>query len=131
MNIIKVQFKKCGEYQGKAYSYATTLDNVEIGDLLMVRSPSGTSIVRVCETGVAEESVAEFKDRLCTISRGLPRVGDEIEIVELFGAEDNARYEGRTGKVTCIDDLMQIYGTWGDLAVIPEIDDYRVMRYGG
>ena len=131
MDIIKVQFKKYGKYCGKEYSYATTLKNVKVGDFLVTDSPSGTNIVKVCEIGVPERAVAAFRDKLRTISKGLPEVGDEIEIIKLLGAENSEAYKGLKGTVTRIDDAMQLHGTWSALAIIPEVDEYRVTRYAG
>lgn len=49
------------------------------------------------------------------------KVGDRISINHLFG-EDND-YDGREGTVELIDDLGQLHGTWGGLAVIVEQDE--------
>lgn len=42
------------------------------------------------------------------------KVGDKIEIIYMVGEPD---YSGRTGIVRCIDDIGQIHGTWGGLAL--------------
>ncbi len=54
------------------------------------------------------------------------KVGDKIKIVKMDdnnGSDVEARlYNGREGTVEYIDDKGQLHGTWGGLAVIPEID---------
>lgn len=52
-------------------------------------------------------------------------VGDTIEILFMLGEAD---YAGRTGKVTHIDDMGQIHGTWGGCALIPGEDDFIVVK---
>ncbi len=47
------------------------------------------------------------------------KVGDVIFILNMKGEPD---YSGKTGKITYIDDMGQLHGTWGGLAVIPEED---------
>lgn len=47
------------------------------------------------------------------------KVGDKIKIVCM---KDVSSYNGRTGVIEHIDDLKQLHGTWGGLAVIPECD---------
>ena len=53
-------------------------------------------------------------------------VGDTIRITKLDDTYDNS-YVGREGKVTHIDDMGQLHGTWGGLAVIPEVDEYLII----
>ena len=45
-----------------------------------------------------------------------PKVGQKIRIVEMVG---EPQYSGRTGEVTCIDDMGQVHGTWGGCALRP------------
>lgn len=52
-------------------------------------------------------------------------VGKAIRIVNMRG-EDH--YEGRVGIVKSVDDIGQLHGTWGDLAIIPEEDDFIILR---
>jgi hypothetical protein len=51
--------------------------------------------------------------------------GDKIRIVHLEG-EDNS-YDGKEGTVEHIDDIGQLHGTWGGLAVIPGVDDFDII----
>ena len=51
-------------------------------------------------------------------------VGTKVEIIEMKG-EPN--YTGKTGTVTHIDDAGQLHGTWGGLAIIPEVDIFKVI----
>ena len=37
-------------------------------------------------------------------------------------------YTGRTGEVTHIDDMGQIHGTWGGLALVPGEDSFEVIE---
>ena len=52
--------------------------------------------------------------------------GDKIRIIELKDpyAKD---YAGKEGYVTLIDDMGQLHGTWGGLAIIPEIDEFIIL----
>ena len=52
-------------------------------------------------------------------------VGDKIRIIHLMD-EDNS-YDGKEGVVDHIDGLGQLHGTWGDLAVIPGVDEFEVI----
>ena len=60
------------------------------------------------------------------------KVGDTIQIVRMNdsnGKDLQARaYNGRTGEVTHIDGIGQLHGTWGGLAVIPEEDEFRIIK---
>lgn len=51
-------------------------------------------------------------------------VGMRVLIKHLEG--ENKNYDGRAGVITHIDDAGQLHGTWGGLAVIPEIDDFEL-----
>lgn len=52
------------------------------------------------------------------------KVGDTIRIIEMKGEPS---YAGKTGVIKYIDDLGQLHGTWGGLAVIPEEDTFEVI----
>jgi hypothetical protein len=54
------------------------------------------------------------------------KVGDTIEILEMKGEPE---YSGRVGKVEHIDDIGQLHGTWGGLAVCDE-DNFIVIEEG-
>ena len=56
----------------------------------------------------------------------MAKIGDRIRINHLEG-EDN-RYDGKEGIVTRIDDMGQLHGTWGGLAIIPDEDDYTIIN---
>ena len=57
-------------------------------------------------------------------------IGDTILIVRMDddgGKDLQARmYNGRSGVVEYIDSLGQLHGTWGGLAINPEIDDFKL-----
>ena len=52
------------------------------------------------------------------------KVGDKIRSIDMGG---EPKYCGREGGVTHIDDMGQLHGTWGGLAVIPGEDVYEVI----
>jgi hypothetical protein len=52
------------------------------------------------------------------------KVGDTIRIVEMKGEPS---YSGRIGVVEFLDDIGQIHGSWGGLAVQPENDTYEIL----
>ena len=52
-------------------------------------------------------------------------IGATIRIVAMEG---EPRYTDRVGVVKMIDDLGQIHGTWGGCAIIPQTDDYVVIK---
>ena len=39
-----------------------------------------------------------------------------------------ADYVGRRGIVTFVDDIGQLHGTWGGLAIIPDLDEFEVIE---
>ena len=52
-------------------------------------------------------------------------MGDIIRIIYMSGIDS---YSGRVGVVRHIDDMGQLHGTWGGLALIPELDDFIVLE---
>lgn len=52
-------------------------------------------------------------------------IGKRIRIIHMIG-EPN--YEGREGVIEYVDDIGQLHGTWGGLAVIPEEDSFTVLE---
>lgn len=52
------------------------------------------------------------------------KVGDVIRIIYMDG---ESHYNGRTGMVEHIDSIGQLHGTWGGLAVNPDVDDYEII----
>ena len=49
-------------------------------------------------------------------------VGDKIKIVEMI---EEPQYTGKVGIIQYIDDIGQLHGTWGGLAIQPENDIVR------
>ncbi len=41
--------------------------------------------------------------------------------------EGEPHYSGKTGVVKCVDDMGQLHGSWGGLAIQPENDTYTVI----
>lgn len=54
------------------------------------------------------------------------KVGDKIRIIHLRG--EDSRYDGKEGTIEFVDSLGQLHGTWGGLAVIPEVDRFVVIE---
>lgn len=52
-------------------------------------------------------------------------VGDKVRIISMSG---EPHYTGREGVITHIDDMGQLHGTWGGLAIIPESDTFEVIK---
>ena len=52
-------------------------------------------------------------------------VGKKVRINHLAG--EDKRYDGREGIVERIDDMGDLHGTWGGLAIIPDEDDFSVI----
>ena len=60
------------------------------------------------------------------------QIGDIIRIIRMedAGGRDIQAtcYAGRTGTVEFIDSIGQLHGTWGGLAIIPEVDDFEIVE---
>ena len=55
----------------------------------------------------------------------MAKVGQKIRIIDMDG---EPHYTGREGVITHIDDMGQLHGTWGGLAVVPETDSYEIIK---
>lgn len=53
------------------------------------------------------------------------KVGDVIEIIKMVGEPS---YSGKKGTVTAIDGLGQLHGSWGGLAIDPDIDKIKLVE---
>lgn len=56
--------------------------------------------------------------------------GTRIRITHLNNGDspiNDSHYDGREGTVTLIDDIGQLHGTWGGLAIIPEEDSFEII----
>lgn len=53
-------------------------------------------------------------------------VGMKVFIIHIV--DDIQDYYGRVGFITHIDDIGQLHGTWGGLALIPSIDDFIILE---
>lgn len=53
------------------------------------------------------------------------KIGDKIRIISMYA---EPHYDGKEGKVTHIDSMGQLHGTWGGLAVIPEEDEFEIIK---
>ncbi len=60
------------------------------------------------------------------------RVGDKLMIIHMDDANGRdisaQKYDGRTGEVMSIDDIGQLHGTWGTLAIIPGVDKFEIIN---
>ncbi len=60
------------------------------------------------------------------------KLGDVLHIIKMddaSGKDSSARkYAGKSGIITSIDDAGQLHGTWGGLAVIPEVDEFEILN---
>ena len=55
-------------------------------------------------------------------------VGKTIKILDMAGEKE---YKGRMGVVKLVDDMGQLHGTWGGLALIPAEDQFEIVEQGG
>lgn len=53
-------------------------------------------------------------------------VGMKVFIIHIV--DDIQDYYGRVGVITHIDDIGQLHGTWGGLALISSIDDFIILE---
>lgn len=60
------------------------------------------------------------------------KIGDTIRIIRMDdqgGKDLQAReYNRQTGIVEHIDSIGQLHGTWGGLAIIPEVDEFEIVQ---
>lgn len=53
------------------------------------------------------------------------RIGQKVKIIYING---EPQYEGREGIIRSIDDMGQLHGTWGGLALIPTEDEFVIIK---
>lgn len=53
-------------------------------------------------------------------------VGMKVFIIHIV--DDIRDYYGRVGVITHIDDIGKLHGTWGGLALIPDLDDFIILE---
>lgn len=51
-------------------------------------------------------------------------IGKKIKIIYM---KDEFNYTGREGIVEFVDDIGQLHGTWGGLAIDPSVDSFKVI----
>ncbi|WQJ53776.1 MAG: hypothetical protein [Wendovervirus sonii] len=80
-----------------------------------------------------KNAVCENSKKLYKIYENAVRVGDKIRIIKMdddCGKDISAtNMAGKEGIVKHIDSNGQLHGTWGSLAIIPEIDEYKVFKW--
>ena len=57
----------------------------------------------------------------------MAKIGDVIRIIDMDG---EPHYAGREGIIRHIDDMGQLHGDWGGLAVIPGTDTFEIVSVG-
>ena len=55
------------------------------------------------------------------------KVGDRIRITGMVDPFSPESYVGREGIVQHIDDAGQLHGTWGGLAILPDLDTFILL----
>lgn len=53
------------------------------------------------------------------------KIGDEIKIIAM---KCEPQYTGKVGIIERIDAVGQLHGTWGSCAIIPEVDEFKIIR---
>ncbi len=53
------------------------------------------------------------------------KIGQKIKIISMEG---EPQYNGKEGVINHIDDIGQLHGTWGGLAIQPERDNIEVIN---
>lgn len=76
-----------------------------------------------CEKCNIEKVMPARIEKLQTLTTPNTKVGDKLLIVSM---RNEPHYNGKKGTITHIDDIGQLHGTWGSLAVIPEEDEFVV-----
>lgn len=54
-------------------------------------------------------------------------IGKTIRIDHMEDNLSGEKYKGRTGVVQFVDDMGDLHGTWGCLAVIPRVDKFTIL----
>ena len=53
------------------------------------------------------------------------KIGMKIKIIKM---KDEPNYTNKVGIIKYIDDLGQLHGSWGSLAIIPEVDKIEIIK---
>ncbi len=53
------------------------------------------------------------------------KIGMKVRIIEM---RDEPAYTNKIGIIKHIDDLGQLHGTWGSLAIIPDVDKIEIIK---
>lgn len=69
MQIVKVQYRKDGEFTGREYSYFSE-ENLKVGDIISVPVKSGFNTAQVSAIDVPESEILPFKDAVKIIPAG-------------------------------------------------------------
>ena len=60
----------------------------------------------------------------------MAHIGDKIKILHLCGEPMpiNRSYYDKEGIIKYIDDIGQFHGTWGGLAIDPDVDEFIIVE---
>lgn len=53
------------------------------------------------------------------------KVGQKIKILDMY---NNDSYNNRVGTITRVGELGELYGTWGKLPILPNVDLYVIVE---
>jgi hypothetical protein len=62
---------------------------------------------------------------------GIIEDGDDLKLligyaVNIYNMADEPDFKYLSGQISSIDDIGQVHGSWGSLAIIPEVDNFEV-----
>lgn len=63
-----------------------------------------------------------------TFGTMIKNVLEMLDYVVIDEMEGEPRYNGKSGFIDHIDDIGQLHGSWGSLAINPQVDKIRVYR---
>lgn len=52
-------------------------------------------------------------------------LGKRVKILDMAG---EMCYNNKCGTVTHVDDAGQLHGTWGGCAILPEVDEFEIIK---
>ena len=89
MNIISVKYEDNyvpRTFSGKSYSYYTSINNINVGDIVIAPTSFGDKIARVSEIDIPEENIKNIKDYLKTITKKI----DEDRFINYYEIKEVA-----------------------------------------
>ena len=89
MSVISVKYEDNyipRTFSGKAYSYYTSIQNVNVGDIVIAPTAFGDKIARVSEIDIPEEKIKNIKNCLKTITKRI----DEDRFIKYYEIKEVA-----------------------------------------